>query len=72
MWYVYFLELGCRLIKPEPQSDCGEFCEGQIGLGFSVVACGDVSELLEFVDAALDEIALFVFALAERDFFAPV
>ncbi len=37
-----------------------------------IISRGDVAELLEFIDASLDEIALFVFAFAERDFFDPV
>ena len=32
-----------------------------------VVSCCDVPELFEFVDASLDKISLFVFALAEGD-----
>ena len=50
-------------MKAQPQSHGGDFCESQKGCGLSVVACGDVAELLEFVDASLDEIALSVFAL---------
>jgi hypothetical protein len=38
----------------------------------AVVACCDVAELLEFIDATRDEISFLVFALAERDFVAPV
>ena len=33
----------------------------------SVVSRCDVPELLEFVDASLDKVSLFVFALAEGD-----
>lgn len=59
---VFADNLGRRLIKPQPQSDGGDFCESQEGGGLSVVSGGDVAELLELVDASLDEIALPVFA----------
>jgi hypothetical protein len=36
------------------------------------MACGDMLELLEFVDAALDKVAFSLFAFAERDFIMPV
>lgn len=58
-------KLGCRLIKSEPQTHGGEFCKGHVGRSVSVVSCGDVSELLELVDAAFDKISLLVFAPAE-------
>lgn len=60
-----------RLIKPEPQSDGGEFCEGDVSGCVAVISRSDVPELLELVDAALNKIALFVFVLAEKDVFDP-
>ena len=60
--FLRAIELGRRLIKPQPQPDGGDFCESQKGGGLSVVSGGDVAELLELVDASLDEIALSVFA----------
>lgn len=38
----------------------------------SVISRGDMAELLEFVDAAFDEVALLVFSPAERDIVDPV
>jgi hypothetical protein len=39
---------------------CGECDDGEVVLGCFLEACCDASELLEFGEAALDEVALCV------------
>ncbi len=50
-----------------PKHGCGEMDEGQEVDGPSVVACGEAPEVLEFVEAALDAIAVAVDRLVVRD-----
>jgi hypothetical protein len=59
--------LGCGLIKPEPETDASDFDHSKIVEGAAVVSGCDVAELLEFVEAALDEVALLVFGFAIGD-----
>jgi hypothetical protein len=59
--------LGCRLIKPEPQAETSDFDHCQVVQGVAVVAGCNMPELLEFVEAALDQVAFLVFRLAVDD-----
>jgi hypothetical protein len=64
--------LGCGLIKPEPEPDASDFDHSEIVECAAVISGGDVTELLELVEAALDEIALLVFGFAIGDAVVPV
>ena len=64
--------LGCRLIMAQPESDGGELCHGEESGSMSIVTGCDVPELLEFVDASLDEISAFVFSFTEPQSVHPV
>ena len=59
--------LGCGLIKPEPETDASDFDHCKIVESAAVVSGRDVAELLELVEAALDEIAVLVFGFAIGD-----
>src|SRR5579862_1768035 len=60
-------DLGCGLIKPEPEAKASNFEHGEIVQGAAVVAGCNVSELLELIEAALDQIAFLVLGLAVGD-----
>ena len=57
--------LGCRLIMPEPEADGSQLCHSEIVEGEAIEASADVPEVLELVEEALDEVALFVGPLGE-------
>jgi hypothetical protein len=59
--------LGRGLIKPEPETDASDFDHCEIVESAAVVSGRDVSELLELIEAALDEVALPVFRFAVDD-----
>ena len=59
--------LGWGLIKPEPKAKASDLEYGEIVQGAPVVPGRDVPELLEFVEAAFDQVALFVFRLGVGD-----
>lgn len=64
--------LGHRLINTKPDFDGCEFDQGKVVFGVLFEAGGDGSEVLEFVEEALDEIALAIEVGAEgRDVLAP-
>ena len=52
--------LGHGLITAQPQSNGGEFDHGEIVGGTLFIARGDASEMTDFVEEELDEVALFV------------
>ena len=66
-WPQFAVSLGCGLIKPEPEADASDFDHCEIVESAAVVSGRDVSELLELIEAALDEVALFVFGFAIGD-----
>ena len=45
---------------PDPYSDGSEFDEGEIVVGMLFVSCCDGAEVFEFVEEALDQVALSV------------
>ena len=59
--------LGCGLIKPEPEADASDFDHCKIVESTAVVSRRDMSELLELIEAALNEVALLVFGFAIGD-----
>ena len=52
--------LGHRLIKPHPYFDGGEFDECEIVFGMFFEAHGDDPEVFDFVEEALDAVAISV------------
>jgi hypothetical protein len=65
-WWRGRSALGHRLIKAHPDSGCCEFDGGEIIVIALVVPGGDGTEMLEFVEEALDEVALSIKPLVER------
>ncbi len=63
------IELGRRLISPQPQR--GELDQSEKIGGEPVVACGDAAEVLQLGEEPLDQIALAVEPLAEAGLPAP-
>jgi hypothetical protein len=66
------IELGRRLISPQPQPQRGELDHSEKIGGEPVVACGDAAEVLQLGEEPLDQIALAVEPLAEAGLPAPV
>jgi hypothetical protein len=52
-------ELGCGLMKPEPQAS--DFDHGKIVQGAAIVSGANVPELLELVEAAFDQRLPFLY-----------
>ena len=53
----------------QPDGDCGDGYDGEeVSRGFFVAGC-NASEVLEFAEAAFDEVAFFIDVLVERVFF---
>src|SRR5581483_5435795 len=50
-----------------PEHGCGEMDEGHEVDGPSVVACGEAPEVFEFIEAALDTVAMTVYRCVVRD-----
>jgi len=45
---------------PQPDTDRGEFDEGEVVGGVLLLSCGDGSVMLEFVEEGLDEVPVAV------------
>ena len=66
------LALGHRLIKSHPNTDGGKFDRSEIVLWQFVISGSDGPEVFEFVEEALDEIAMAVEQRAEGRGVQPV
>jgi len=60
--------LGRRLIKSEPQSDGSKLDHSEEGRREFVVACRDASEVFDFVEETLDQVAVTIEDFAETAF----
>ena len=59
------MPLGRRLIMPEPEPNCSELEHSEEGRPEFVVTRGQASEIFDFVEEALDRVAVFVKRFAE-------
>jgi hypothetical protein len=59
------IELGRRLISPQPQPQRGELDHSEKIGGEPVIACGDTAEVLQLGEEAFDQVSLAVEAFTE-------